>query len=190
MGKVNYNLTITHGDLLRSGGLRHWSGYRTRRKRVGIRSPAGWNRLASDRIRPESAWLPSRGRTGWGCRNRHPAVLHESARFMCLLSFLDCLLFHFRVKRCLWSSPKTVNALGGVAATQLGLYFGALYKSLAVPATKNRTKAFCCSPVSGLLFVKGARLPNYSIISLDENNAPVCKHMVTHNAICYTGCRK
>jgi peroxiredoxin len=31
-------------------------------------------------------------------------------------------------------------------------------------------------------------LPNYSIISLDENNVPACKHICTHDVICYTRC--
>ena len=37
-------------------------------------------------------------------------------------------------------------------------------------------------------FFKCVRLPNYSSVSLDETNAPICKHVITHNAICYTGC--
>ncbi len=55
-------------------------------------------------------------------------------------------------------------------------------------ATK-KPDLLCCSPVGELLFLfKCAVLPNYSIISIDENNPVICKHLVTHNAICYTRC--
>jgi len=82
----------------------------------------------------------------------------------------------------LWSALQQVRDSVYLTASPLGSYFGASFEPSG-QATKN-----------GLLFgaavrwflVFSARLPNYSIIPLDENNVAICKHLVTHNAICYT----